>query len=121
MTVSDPVNDADVFTPRQRDRRQGVGDLLGALSRAIGTAADAALMRGAFEERLRRMLRVRSVRLRDGSSRWIGRAAESTDSVESIAFEVPGSQPGGQGVLEASFDPGCRVGEWDFQMLGMAA
>jgi transcriptional regulator with PAS, ATPase and Fis domain len=121
MSVSDPVNGADAFTARQRDRRQGVGDLLSTLARAIGNAADAALMRGAFEELLRRMLRVRSVRLRDGSSRWLGRAAESSDSVESIAFEVPGSQPGGEGVLEASFDPGCQVGEWDFQMLGMAA
>jgi transcriptional regulator with PAS, ATPase and Fis domain len=121
MSVSEPENDAAVFTPRQCDRRQGVGDLLSSLSRVIGHAADAALMREAFEELLRRMLRVRSVRLRDGSSRWLGRASESTDSVESIAFEVPGAEPGGQGVLEASFDPGCRVGEWDFQMLGMAA
>jgi two-component system response regulator HydG len=24
-------------------------------------------------------------------------------------------------VLEATFDPGCRLGEWDFQILGMAA
>ena len=25
------------------------------------------------------------------------------------------------GLLEATFDPGCRLGEWDFQMLGIAA
>ena len=25
------------------------------------------------------------------------------------------------GLLEATFDPGCRLGEWDFQMLGLAA
>ena len=32
-----------------------------------------------------------------------------------------GPDPGSRGVLEANFDPGCRLGEWDFQMLGTAA
>jgi transcriptional regulator with PAS, ATPase and Fis domain len=40
--------------------------------------------------------------------------------VESIALEVPGSSPGSQGILEATFDPGCHLGEWDFQLLGIA-
>ena len=40
---------------------------------------------------------------------------------ESIALDVPGSDPGTKSVLEASFDPACRLGEWDFQMLGLAA
>ncbi len=38
-----------------------------------------------------------------------------------IALEVPGGDPASPGVLEATFDPGCRLGEWDFQTLSMAA
>jgi two-component system response regulator HydG len=106
------------FVPRQRDRRLAISDLLTALSRTFGDRNDLSLMRGAFEEAVRRVVPVRSVRLRDKNSRWTTRADASV-SVESIALEVPGSTSGG--VLEASFDPGCRLGEWDFQILGLAA
>ena len=34
---------------------------------------------------------------------------------------MPGTDAESAGVLEASFDPDCRLGEWDFQMLGAAA
>ena len=33
---------------------------------------------------------------------------------------MPGGDPASAGLLEATFDPGCRLGEWDFQMLGVA-
>ena len=52
-------------------------------------------------------------------SRWSGRN-DSGAGTESIALEVPGSDPATKGVLEASFDPACRLGEWDFQMLAQA-
>jgi transcriptional regulator with PAS, ATPase and Fis domain len=38
-----------------------------------------------------------------------------------VALEVPGADPSSQGLLEVTFDPGCRLGEWDFQLLGTAA
>lgn len=104
---------------RQRDRRRGFGELLATLARAIGGRGDVALLRGAFEDVLRRTLSVRTVRLRDANSRWSTRADDG--ALESVAFEVPGPSPKTRGVLEAIFDPGCRLGEWDFQMLGMAA
>jgi transcriptional regulator with PAS, ATPase and Fis domain len=65
------------------------------------------------------MLAVRTVHLRDASARWANDG--NTSAAESIAFEVPGPSPKLRGVLEATFDPGCRPGEWDFHMLGMAA
>ena len=73
-------------------------------------------MRSAFEDALRRIVPVRSVQLRDASNRWSGR---QDVAVESITFEVPGSGPGG--VLEATFDPGSHLGEWDVQILNGAA
>src|SRR5262245_41292413 len=106
-------------TSRQRDRRRGFGELLATLARTIGSRADTALLRGAFEELVRRTLSVRSVHLRDAASRWSGRP--ETSAIESVAFEVPGPSPKARGVLEATFDPDCRPGDWDIQLLGMAA
>jgi transcriptional regulator with PAS, ATPase and Fis domain len=107
--------------PRKRDRRLGIGELIVALSRAIGDRADPSLIRGSFEDAVRRAVPVRSVRLRDASSRWTSRASEGPEGIQSIAFEVPGPDPGARGILEATFDPGSHLGEWDFQALGTAA
>ncbi len=106
-------------TPRQRDRRRGFGELLATLSRGVTNRSDPALLRGAFEESLRKSLAVRTVHLRDATSRW-NNGPDATP-MESVAFEVPGPSPKARGVLEATFDPMCRPGEWDFQLLGMAA
>ena len=107
--------------PRKRERRAGIAEIAVALSRAVADRADPALIRGAFEEALRRVVALRSVRLRDPANRWTARAAEAPEGAESIAFEVPGPGVAGRGVLEATFDPGGCLGEWDFQTLGTAA
>jgi len=109
-----------MFTPRQRDRRQALTDLFSALTRALDRQGDISLMRGAFEEMVRRLVPVRTVQLRETGSRWTSRM-ESGAAAESIVLDVPGSDPATKGVLEASFDPACRLGEWDFQMLTLAA
>jgi DNA-binding NtrC family response regulator len=117
MTIGDaePV----LFTPRQRDRRQAIAELLSALTRSLDRRLDVSLMRGAFEETLRRIVPVRSIQLRDMGSRWSRRADGS--GIESIALEVPAADSSMAGLLDATFDPGCRLGEWDFQMLGLAS
>ena len=109
-----------MFTPRQRDRRQALTDLFAALTRALDRQGDISLMRGAFEQMMRRLVPVRTIQLREISSRWSNRI-DSGAGTESIALDVPGSDPAVKSVLEASFDPACRLGEWDFQMLGLAA
>jgi DNA-binding NtrC family response regulator len=106
--------------PRQRDRRQAIAEMLAALTRSLDRRHDISLMRGVFEQTLRRVLPVRTVQLREPGSRW-GSRPEAASSPESVALEVPGADPSAVGVLEASFDPGCRLGEWDFQVLGIAA
>src|SRR6476661_8931709 len=108
------------FTPRQRDRRQALADLVAALTRSLDRRHDISLMRGTFEEWLRRMVPLRAVQLREAGSRWAGRG-DMTTAPESVAIEVPGPDPARPGVLEATFDPSSGLGEWDFQMLGMAA
>ncbi len=105
---------------RARDRRAGISDVILSLSRALVDPADPSLARGAFEAALRRVLPVQSVQLRDGLTRWSLRNEVPT-SPESIALDVPGLGEGGSGVLEASFQPGSSLGEWDFQLLQAAA
>src|SRR6267154_6849807 len=109
-----------MLTPRQRDRRQVLTDLFSTLTRALDRQSDVSLMRGAFEQMMRRLVPVRTIHLRDIGSRWSGRI-DSGGATESIVLDVPGSDPATKSVLEASFDPACRLGEWDFQMLGLAA
>ena len=108
------------FTPRQRDRRQALADLVAALTRSLDRGHDIALMRGTFEEWLRRMVPLRTVHLREAGNRWTSGGGVPA-APESIAIEVPGPEPARPGVLEATFDPACGLGEWDFQMLGIAA
>src|SRR5262245_20996704 len=119
MIATDPNSSSLCRTPRKSDRPSGFAELLATLARTIGSRGETALLRGAFEEVVRRSLSVRSVHLRDASSRWGQRP--DTSAIESVAFEVPGPSPKARGVLEATFDPGCRPGEWDIQMLGVAA
>jgi hypothetical protein len=107
--------------PRQRDRRNAVADMLAALTRALDRRHDISLMRGVFEQTLRRVVPLRTVQLREPGSRWSQRPDGAAAGPESVAFEVPGADPPASGLLEATFDPDCRLGEWDFQILGLAA
>jgi transcriptional regulator with PAS, ATPase and Fis domain len=77
-------------------------------------------MRGTFEQMVQRMVPVRTVRLREANSRW-GSRIDGPAGNESITLEVPGPDPTTKGVLEATFDPASGLGDWDFQMLGLAA
>jgi transcriptional regulator with PAS, ATPase and Fis domain len=109
-----------MLTPRQRDRRQALPELFTALVRSLDRHGDASLMRGAFEQALRRLIPARTIQLREMNSRWTSRS-DANAGIESIALDVPGADPAVKSVLEATFDPACRLGEWDFQMLGLAA
>ena len=106
--------------PRRRDRRRGFAELLAVIARTLDRRGDVSFIRGAFEETLRRIVPVRAVHLREAAHRWPA-APDSGQASEVIALEVPGGDPGSPAVLEATFDPGCRLGEWDFQTLSMAA
>jgi len=97
-----------------------LGDLLGALTRSLDRRLDVSLMRGSFEVTLRRALPLRAVHLRESGSRWTNQP-EAAAAPESVALEVPGGDPDAPGVLEATFDPGSCLGEWDFQLLGLAS
>ena len=115
-----PESASGPFTARQRERRRALTQLLGTITRAMERRDDVSLMRGAFEETLRRALPVRTVALKDSNSRW-SMQQENAPGAESIALEVPGCAQAPPGILEATFEPGAPLGEWDFQLLGLAA
>src|ERR1051326_2544915 len=68
-TPADPT-DRIAHPPRQRDRRCAIADLVATLSRAIDRRHDISTLRGVFEEAMRRIVPVRSIQLREGSSPW---------------------------------------------------
>jgi transcriptional regulator with PAS, ATPase and Fis domain len=107
------------YTPRQRERRRGLTELVTSLTRLLDKPANASAMRGTFEEMVRRIVPVRTVQLREMSSRWSGRR-DSNQGLESIALDVPGPDTAPPALLEATLDAGCRLGEWDFELLGAA-
>ena len=121
MHESEGVMEDDLVArrARQRDRRHGLGDVLATLARAIGGATEAGSLRSAFEEALARTLPVRSVALRDCGGRW--RPDDRRGTSDGVAFDVVGPSPGQRGILEATFERGRRLGEWDFQLMGHAA
>ncbi len=75
-------------------------------------------MRRVFEDALRRVVSARSVEVHE-TSRWRS-ASDGRRNGEVIALDI-GGDDGTPAVLEATFDPGRRPGEWDLQVLGMAA
>src|SRR5690349_20713302 len=77
--------------PRGRERRLAFADLLASLARGLDRRHDPALLRGAFEQMLRRVVPVRSIRLRDLGSRW---AQDGQDAaLEALTIDVPGRGP----------------------------
>src|SRR5579862_6324129 len=91
LTRSDPMTTVVAqpdtsFSPRQRDRRMGFGDVLASLARVLDARGDPLLMRTTFEDSVRRLLPVRSVQLRDGGSKGMGGGASLKTAV---ALDVP--------------------------------
>src|SRR6266850_817163 len=101
MTASHSKADVE-YSPRRRDRRETFGDLLASLTRTLDGRGDLALMRGAFEQSLRRLVPVHSVQLRETTSRWIAQS-DGKGGAESIVLEVPCADASSQGILEARF------------------
>jgi DNA-binding NtrC family response regulator len=120
MRTDSGKNSAHPRTPRRRERREALPTVLAAVTRSLDSALDVSLMRGEFEDAVRRLVPARSVHLRESGCRWTGRA-EGADVVESILLDVPTAEQEAPGQLEATFDPACDLGDWDFQMLGAAA
>jgi DNA-binding NtrC family response regulator len=108
------------YRPRRRERRGSFSKVLTALTRALGSRGDTPPLRVVFEESLRRVIPMRSIQLRESASQRMGQT-DGVVGAEFIALDVPGGDALSHGTLEATFDRGCGIGEWDLDILGAAA
>ena len=102
---------------RRRDRRAGLSVLAASLAPAL-RRSEGHVLRGVFEEGVRRLVSARSLRLRD-DCRPSDRAAGSPGHV--VALEVPLGEPATRTVLEAISEPQARFDDWDVQLLAVAS
>jgi transcriptional regulator with PAS, ATPase and Fis domain len=100
---------------------RGVRQLLVALGNALANRFPEDDLEGQFEQHVRQMLGLRSVRLREVRARYQARLVTPTRSTDSIVLGVPGSDPRVQAVLEASCDPGRRFDSQDLDVLTLVA
>jgi transcriptional regulator with PAS, ATPase and Fis domain len=119
MTTT-PAPEQRPYARRQRDRRHGLAEWLSTLARSLDRRSDSTVLRDTFEDGLRKVVRARSVHLREPGHRWPSRTVSPVGS-ESIALDVPGADHASCGVLDVTFDPECHLGDWDFQALETAA
>ena len=102
-------------------RLHGVRELLVALGNALANRFPEDDLEAQFEQHVRQMLGLRSVRLREVRARYQARLVTPTRTNDSIVLGVPGSDARVQAVLEASCDPGRRFDEHDLEVLTAVA
>src|SRR5919108_2597183 len=105
---------------RRGDRRSDLRQVLEALAHAIAPPPDERSLRGLFEHQLLRVLPMRTLRLREVPARYHARLVTPTRTTDSLVLDVPTSEPGRQAVLEAVFEPGAHMDEWNVGLLRAA-
>src|SRR5712691_1580044 len=125
MSTLDDVNELPLAEPRtwtrRGDRRSDLRQVLEALAHAIRLPSEERSLPALFERELRRVLSVRAVRLREVPARYQARLVTPTRTSESLVLNVLTSEPGRQAVLEAAFDPGTHMDDWNVDLLKAAA
>ncbi len=106
---------------RSRDRRDGFPAFLAQIAHGLDRSGESQPLRRTFEEGLRRLARVRDVSLRESLTRLSLRSPHTNASAESICFEVETSDAARHAFLEATFEAGSGLDDWDFQVLGWAS
>src|SRR2546422_8644297 len=105
MSTLDDVNELPLAEPRtwtrRGDRRSDLRQVLEALAHAIRLPPEERSLQGLFERELRRVLSVRTVRLREVPARYQARLVTPTRTPESIVLNVPSGPGRRPGVREA--------------------
>lgn len=102
-------------------RLHGLRQLLVALGNAVANRTEADDLEGCFEQHVRQMLGLRSVRLREVRTRCQARLVTPTRTNDSIVLSVPSADPRVQTVLEASCERGQLLDERDLDVLTAVA
>ncbi len=107
---------ASTMQPRGADRRIGFDLIAGALGRAVARGS-ALSLRETLAEALQKVLRARGVHLR----RLGGPIAREQSRERLISFEIPVREHQPRTVLQCVFDEQVRLGEWEVQVVRIAA
>lgn len=102
--------------PRGADRRIGFDLIAGALGRAVARGS-ALSLRETLAEALQKVLRARGVHVR----RLGGPATREQPRERLISFEIPVREHQPRTVLQCVFDEQIRLGEWEVQVVRIAA
>lgn len=121
VTVGCVVDEPEQTASSADARLNGVRRLLVALGNALANRFPEDDLEAQFEQQVRQMLDLKSVRLREVRARYQARLVTPTRTNDSIVLGVPGSDPRVQAVLEASCDPGRRFDEHDLDVLNTVA
>ena len=106
---------------RRADRRTDLRHVIRALVAGLVGTPEARPLPRVFEQELSRVLPVRSIRLREVPTRFQARLVTPTRTAESVVLDVPTAEPGRQVVLEAMFERGRPLDDWNVQLLSAAA
>ncbi len=102
-------------------RRMDLQSVVSALGAGLARSAGDRDLPSIFEQQVRQLLSMRSVRLREIPARYHARLVTPTRTSDSIVLGVPTTDPRSQAVLEASFDPGRLLDDEDLASLTAAA
>ena len=106
---------------RGADRRSGMAAMLAALAAHVQAGRDQSTLRAEFEGRLRQVLRLKAVRLREEPTVYGAAVPPSEPVGERVCLDVPTRASSPRVRLEARSTPGTGLDAWGFQLLGMAA
>jgi DNA-binding NtrC family response regulator len=106
---------------RVRDRRAGLGTLVGAIAHALTLNVTPSTLRRRFELALLDVAPLRSARLLDHAPAPLLNGLSRRNHEDEVGFEVLTSVPARKAALEARVEPGCRLDPWDLQVLHGAA
>jgi DNA-binding NtrC family response regulator len=95
--------------------------VLAALAAQVQAGCDLGTLRSEFEGRLRQVLRLKAVRLREESAVYGAATPPVEPAGERVCLDVPTRAPWPRLRLEARWAPGGGLDPWGFQFLGMAA
>jgi DNA-binding NtrC family response regulator len=105
---------------RTADRRTGIASLLAALAGHVRAGRDQFALRGEFEDRLREVLRLKAVRLREESASYGAGTPAGDVPGDRLCLEVPTRTTASRVMLEARCGAGV-LDDWGLQVLSMAA
>lgn len=112
--VAHVVTDTPPVRARRAERRAGVDSVAAALGRALGQESPERTLRETLEDAVRRLLPLRSIRLRRALG--VVRPREGH-----VGFEVPAQEPHHRGVLECQVGSAGQLDAWETQMLRTSA